>query len=355
MPGVVVLMDLGSAVLSRRARARPARRRRARTGWCSARRRSSRGWSSPRSPPPAARAGGGRGRGGGALARQAVATSGRRRAAGGGRRGRPTRRAHGAVFTVANPHGLHARPAARLVRRCGVRRRVQLRNLTHRCGWVAARQPVEVATLGVLSGDQVEVRASGRQAREALDHVLALAARSFDERRRRRPSPPEPAARSRPAAAAAHPGSGSGRPARRGSGAVERVPDDPGRRARRREWRRLAQGAGGGAPRHQPAADAHRPRGRRGRGRDLRRAPDAARRRRPARRRARAIETGQSGGPPGRPPSASSSRRVRGPARPVPAGPGRRRPRGRGPGARGHARRGGSTAATATGCSSPTT
>ena len=38
-----------------------------------------------------------------------------------------------------------------------------------------------VATLGALRGHQVEVRASGPQAREAVDHLLALAGRRFDE------------------------------------------------------------------------------------------------------------------------------------------------------------------------------
>jgi phosphocarrier protein FPr len=39
----------------------------------------------------------------------------------------------------------------------------------------------KVATLGVLSGHDVEVRAGGDQARAALDHLLELAARNFDE------------------------------------------------------------------------------------------------------------------------------------------------------------------------------
>ncbi len=39
----------------------------------------------------------------------------------------------------------------------------------------------KVATLGALRGHEVEVRVGGNQAREALDHVLTLAARGFDE------------------------------------------------------------------------------------------------------------------------------------------------------------------------------
>ncbi len=85
-------------------------------------------------------------------------------------------------FVVANPHGLHARPAARLV--AEVRRldaAVLLRNLTTGAGPVPAGSLSRVATLGALHGHQVEVAATGPQARVAVEEVLALAARSFDE------------------------------------------------------------------------------------------------------------------------------------------------------------------------------
>jgi phosphocarrier protein FPr len=86
------------------------------------------------------------------------------------------------VFTVANEHGLHARPAARLV--ADVRRldaRVTLRNLTTGSAAVPAGSLSRVATLGALCGHEVEVAAQGGQAHEAVEHVLALAARHFDE------------------------------------------------------------------------------------------------------------------------------------------------------------------------------
>ncbi|PRY42065.1 phosphocarrier protein FPr [Geodermatophilus tzadiensis] len=85
-------------------------------------------------------------------------------------------------FVVANPHGLHARPAARLV---GEVRRldadVTVRNLTTGAGPVPAGSLSRVATLGALRGHEVEVAAAGPEAREAVDRVLALAARAFDE------------------------------------------------------------------------------------------------------------------------------------------------------------------------------
>lgn len=86
------------------------------------------------------------------------------------------------VFRVDNPHGLHARPAARLVSEVrALDATVQLRNLTTGSAPVPAGSLSRVATLSALQGHEVEVRASGPQAREAVEHVLALAKRRFDE------------------------------------------------------------------------------------------------------------------------------------------------------------------------------
>jgi phosphoenolpyruvate-protein phosphotransferase/dihydroxyacetone kinase phosphotransfer subunit len=86
------------------------------------------------------------------------------------------------VFMVGNEHGLHARPAARLV---GEVRRldatVRLRNLTTGAGPVPGGSLSRVATLGALQGHEVEVRAAGPQAQEAIEHLLGLAQRHFDE------------------------------------------------------------------------------------------------------------------------------------------------------------------------------
>ena len=85
-------------------------------------------------------------------------------------------------FVVALPHGLHARPAARVVQEVRtLDAHVELRNATTGSTWVPADSLSRVATLGALQDHRVDVRASGRQAREALDRVLALAARDFDE------------------------------------------------------------------------------------------------------------------------------------------------------------------------------
>jgi phosphoenolpyruvate-protein phosphotransferase/dihydroxyacetone kinase phosphotransfer subunit len=87
-----------------------------------------------------------------------------------------------AVFSVLNPHGLHARPAAVLVQAVrGLDARVQLTNLTTGAGPVPASSLSRVATLGALRGHQVRVHATGSQAREAADHLLGLAQRAFGE------------------------------------------------------------------------------------------------------------------------------------------------------------------------------
>ena len=87
-----------------------------------------------------------------------------------------------AVITVSNRHGLHARPAARLVAHVrAFDARVELRNRSTGSPWVPASSLSRVATLGALRGHEIEVRASGPQAGAAVDGVIALAARAFEE------------------------------------------------------------------------------------------------------------------------------------------------------------------------------
>ena len=91
----------------------------------------------------------------------------------------PTRNA---TVTITNRHGLHARPAALLV--TAARRfeaTVDVRNRTTGSAWQPAASLTRVATLGVLPGHEIEVRASGPQANEAVGAIVDLAARGFDE------------------------------------------------------------------------------------------------------------------------------------------------------------------------------
>ena len=140
------------------------------------------------------------------------------------------------AFTVVNPHGLHARPAARIVHEVrALDARVQLRNRTTDSAWVPASSLSKITTLGALRGHDVEIRVSGDQARETLERLLALAARGFDEIPEGDDVIAAPATRRAPLPAS--PGAGVG-PARcRALAPVDVAPahtDDPAQ-----EWRRL--------------------------------------------------------------------------------------------------------------------
>jgi len=158
---------------------------------------------------------------------------------------------HTGAFTVTNAHGLHARPAARLVAQVrGFDAQVDVRNRSTGSAWVPASSLSRVATLGALCGQEVEVRAAGAQAREALDHVLALASRSFDETPAPGRSGPETDPQSPSvASAAASPASASPLPASPGIGigpawsmriAPVEIPDVLSR-GPAVEWRRLRE------------------------------------------------------------------------------------------------------------------
>ena len=80
------------------------------------------------------------------------------------------------------PHGLHARPAARLVQTAGAfDADVTITNVGAGRGPVNARSLNAVATLGVAAGGSIEVVARGPQASLVADAVRALADRRFDE------------------------------------------------------------------------------------------------------------------------------------------------------------------------------
>ena len=121
-----------------------------------------------------------------------------------------------AVIEITPEHGLHARPAARLVGALsGLDADVRLTNLTTGAGPVPARSLSRVATLAALCGHRVQVSATGPQAQLAVDRLVQLAARNFDEGPRRRRPPHRRRRRRRPPAARcrAPPGSRSVRPA----------------------------------------------------------------------------------------------------------------------------------------------
>ncbi|GAB1645409.1 phosphoenolpyruvate--protein phosphotransferase [Krasilnikovia sp. MM14-A1259] len=88
----------------------------------------------------------------------------------------------GTPLTVRNRHGLHARPAARLVALARTfDADVWIRNLDTGSPWVSASSLSRVATLGARQGHRIEVRASGPEARRAVEQIAALADRAFDD------------------------------------------------------------------------------------------------------------------------------------------------------------------------------
>jgi len=83
---------------------------------------------------------------------------------------------------VENPLGLHARPAARFVQTAGrFDADVRVTNRTTGAGPANARSLNAVATLGVRQGHQIEVVAWGPEAQAAIDAIGALAADRFGD------------------------------------------------------------------------------------------------------------------------------------------------------------------------------
>ncbi|MDQ3325412.1 MAG: HPr family phosphocarrier protein [Actinomycetota bacterium] len=85
-------------------------------------------------------------------------------------------------FTVTVPNGLHARPAGALVQSIvELDAEVWLCNRTDGGMSASARSLLAITTLGAHHGHEVEVSARGPQAQLAMDRVLALAERGFDQ------------------------------------------------------------------------------------------------------------------------------------------------------------------------------
>jgi phosphoenolpyruvate-protein phosphotransferase/dihydroxyacetone kinase phosphotransfer subunit len=102
-------------------------------------------------------------------------------------------------LAIRNRLGLHARPAARFVQTAaGFDADVQVTNLTSGRGPASGRSLNGLATLGVRQGHMVLVSAHGPQAAAALAALGDLADRDFDERvpSPTPPAPPVPAAQS---------------------------------------------------------------------------------------------------------------------------------------------------------------
>ena len=99
------------------------------------------------------------------------------------RPGRPGEGALTRVVPVSAPHGLHARPAARFVREVGSHPGVQVwvRNLDSGSGPVDGRSLTGIATLDARQGHSLEISASGPGAAGLLESLEALARSGFGD------------------------------------------------------------------------------------------------------------------------------------------------------------------------------
>jgi len=129
---------------------------------------------------------------------------------------------------VNNAAGLHARPAAKLVRTAGrFDAEVSVANVTTGRGPASARSLNAVATLGVRHGDEIVVRASGPQAEEALTAIRRLADDDFGDPHQAGPQAGADALAGRSLPVAAGAASLSGPPPASGS-VLQGLPASPG-------------------------------------------------------------------------------------------------------------------------------
>ena len=86
------------------------------------------------------------------------------------------------LLTIHALHGLHARPAARFVQTAArFLADILVKNVTTGKGPVTAKSLNALATLGVLKDHQILVTASGSQAKEALESITRLVEENFGE------------------------------------------------------------------------------------------------------------------------------------------------------------------------------
>jgi len=86
------------------------------------------------------------------------------------------------TLVVPNEEGLHARPAVLFVKTCGnFDATVMVRNLTNDEGPVPANSLISVLTIGARKGDQIEIVAKGSQKDEVIAALKDLFERNLEE------------------------------------------------------------------------------------------------------------------------------------------------------------------------------
>ena len=86
------------------------------------------------------------------------------------------------TLTLTNLHGLHARPAAKFVQKAAsFKAEISVTDLTNGKGPVSARSLNAIATLGAVENHHIRIEASGAQAAAALEALRSMAADNFGE------------------------------------------------------------------------------------------------------------------------------------------------------------------------------
>jgi phosphocarrier protein FPr len=97
------------------------------------------------------------------------------------------------VLELTNAHGLHARPAARFVQTASrFKADVRVSNLTTGGPSVSAKSLNALATLGALHGHKIQIQAQGEQAHEAVQALKKLVEERFGEAAIAPPQPVPP-------------------------------------------------------------------------------------------------------------------------------------------------------------------
>ncbi|GAP09921.1 phosphotransferase System HPr (HPr) Family [Bellilinea caldifistulae] len=105
----------------------------------------------------------------------------------------PAGELHTVVLELTNAHGLHARPAARFVQTASrFKADIRVTNLTTGSAAVSAKSLNALATLGALHGHQIQIQAQGEQAAEALQALSNLVEERFGEAAAPPPLKPTP-------------------------------------------------------------------------------------------------------------------------------------------------------------------
>lgn len=90
--------------------------------------------------------------------------------------------ASSAEVVLRNSDGLHSRPAAAIVKAlAGVDATATIADLTNSRGPVSAHSLIGIMSLGAVKGDRIRIAANGRQAVHAVEKLSTMAAEGFGE------------------------------------------------------------------------------------------------------------------------------------------------------------------------------